>query len=130
MKEKFIPLYLVIAIAITTIFFRAKIDHIEEPVDVLEAAFSGIEEIVPENANVSLLCLDDTISYDRLYCWTRYLLAPRFICSYANEFDTVLVIEPLNSNKYLSNPKVMNRKVLWKKEHDVYRFLLTCSNPK
>ncbi len=128
MKDRIIPLLIVIAVILTTIFFTKKAEDERAPIDALGEAFAGIENSIPDNSNISVLDLADSTDFVHFYCWSRYILAPRYLARYANECDTVLILARINTPDNIIRPIMHNKRILWKHQDSSYAFFLTSSH--
>lgn len=90
----------------------------------LNKQFRELQNILPANANISLLTADVS---SEVSFWGRYLLAyPYGVADKQDKLDTTITICSMHSKDSVLHTITDGRRVLWAKADDEYRYFLTC----
>ena len=123
MKLKYQSIILLFAIGIVAFLFYIRINKEQDETDKLSKSLSGLEKMIPINGNITIKLVNTKVE---LWCWARYLFAPRYIASKTNNYDSVLTIGTLNLKDSLMNVYNTNRKIIWQNSDDQYCYFLSC----
>jgi hypothetical protein len=126
MKDKFIPLLMLVAIVAATVAFRNKWRDKADGIDLMAAALSTPSQQI---SNSTRLTFQNFPINNELHFQARYVMAPRRLPFHKDMFDTTLTVTPLplkdSIRKVLADE---HRRTLWQYADDRHDYIITTSN--
>lgn len=126
MKDKFIPLLMLVAIVAATVAFRNKWRDKADGIDLMAAA---LREPSQQISTSTRLTFQNYPIDNELHFRARYVMAPRHIPFHNWMFDTTLTITPLplkdSIHKALADA---HRRTLWQYADDRHDYIITTSH--
>jgi len=131
MKDKLVPLIIVLFVAWVSYAYESVSVQKEVGLDNVYREFGGLANVLPRDANVSVVpyMAKDADSTDLLrgFMFIRLVLAPRHF-TLQSRYDTVLTLFDRRPTEAEERTTLQGRQVLWRKKVDDCLFLLTCSS--
>ncbi len=130
MKEKLVPLIIVLFVAWVSYAYESASAQKEVGIDTVYRDFGGLEGVLPGNANVSVVAhmakQADSTDLLRGFMFIRLALAPRYF-TFDPGYDTVLTLFDRKPTEAEALSAVHGKRVLWAKKGDDCLYVLTCS---
>jgi hypothetical protein len=96
MTDKLIPIFAIAAVAVAAIVFANRTMNMEDRMDKMKTALSGVVNATSPAADITLQLFhtDSTVPYR-----ARYLLIPRYLAPPVFKNDTAVVMRELNGRR-------------------------------
>lgn len=126
MKDKFIPLLMLVAIVAATVAFRNKWRDKADGIDLMAAA---LHEPSQQISTSTRLTFQNFPINNELHFQARYVMAPRRLPFHKEMFDTTLTVTPLpqqdSIHKVLADA---HRRTLWQYADNIHDYIITASH--
>ena len=122
MKNYFIPILVVIFIAVTTVLYGRKIAVEADEIDKATNAMQGISSVLSPASKIGYQSINVC---NEMRFWAKYVLAPMYIGTNNFVCDTVLTICPTKLEDSIAQNTLTGRKRLWKNNDGQYAYFLT-----
>lgn len=129
MREKLVPFFIVLFTAWVSYAYQSASAQKEVGIDAVHRDFGALADILPRNANVSVVANmaknSDSTDLLRGFLFIRMVLVPRHF-TFAPGYDTVLTLFDRRPTEAEALSAVHGKRVLWAKKGDDCLYVLTC----
>lgn len=123
MKEKMMPLLMLLAMIMATVMFYNKWHDGHDDLDAMQQALAGAQRYIKPGSSMTF---ENAPIKNELHFAARYWLTPSYLAFHAHTFDTVLSVYPLKVKDSITQAyTTANRKTLWQYADKEYCYMLT-----